>query len=892
MTDQVPDILARLQAHASSRPDEVFLQVMKDGRRETYSYREVVDQASRVASFLTSAGIRPGEAVGILMENHPVWGIAFLGIQWAGAVAVPLDTFHTPETLRRLMKHADCRFLVSSEGFLTQLAQIREDWPGAPPVLLKGRHAGSGYADWETELSRCTPSPAHLRPPDDPVTIIYTSGTTGDPKGVVLTGRNIYGNIAKALSLIEVTTTDHLLSILPLYHILSLGINLLVPAYRGCKLTFLDSLDPNTVIRTFSEQEITIFVCVPQFYYGLQRRVEAEIEKQSWLKRFLFRRLLATSHFARETFDLNLGKVFFGRIHRRFGPEFRLFAVGGARFDPTVESFLRDLGFQLIQAYGMTESGALITMITLEDYEVGSVGRALPAIDLRIDNPDADGVGEVIVRGPNVMTGYWRNPDATSQTIVDGWLRTGDSGYLSPKGFLYLTGRLKDVIVLSSGKNIYPEELEHHFQIRCPEIKEMCVVGVSDETSEGRREKLHAVIVPDFEYLKSRKIVNAADMIRYLLETHSQELPSFKRVRSFEIRRDPLPRTTTRKVKRFQVAKELGGQGPSAPSGAQESAEQETVPENPIDALVFTQIRQMKRAPRIDRGMNLELDLGFDSLERVELLSNLQDALQVHVPDESAAEILTVGELADALRARVGAEDSGETREAASSWQEILAKPLREDDSEQLRQVLAPKPVAEFLLYVAALVTHLLTKVLFRFRVHGLEKLPREYPFVICPNHLSYLDPFFVVCALPYPVIKRLFFLGYSDYFRDGVLGFLGRAIKVIPVDPDKQLRQALRLAAEGLKRRHILCVFPEGERSIDGELKPFRRGPAILASEFRLPAVPAALKGTFEVWPRGVSRMRFHPVSLCFGDPVTPAEGETYEEFNARLAAAVRKLQ
>jgi len=888
MIDKVPDILDKVQAHAASRPDEVFLQSIQGSSLETYTYREVVNQVSRIASILAENGVGWGEPVGILMENHPSWGIAFLGIQWAGAVAVPFDTFHSPEVLRRLIEHSDCRFLISSSKFLPQIEEIRRVWPGLPPVLLKSSEPKSGFLHWETELKAAQPRSACRRSPDDTVTIIYTSGTTGDPKGVMLTGQNLYGNIAAALSLIDADSRDHLLSILPLYHVLSLCINFLVPVFIGCKLTFLESLDPAAVIKAFTQHGITISVCVPQFFYRLHRRIEAEIEKQAWFKRFLFRRLLSVSGFARERLRLNLGRVFFRTIHQPFGPRFRFFGVGGARFDAGAEGFLRDLGFEIVQAYGMTETAALITIGTLDTYEVGSVGRALPGVEVRIDQPDTNGVGEVIVRGPNVMQGYWRNAEATNQAIVDGWLRTGDSGFLARSGFLYLTGRLKDVIVLSSGKNIYPEELEHYFQIRCPEIKEICIVGRGDETSEEGREKLHAVVVPDFEYLKSRKIVNAAEMIRYLLETHSQGLPSFKRVHSFEIRREPLPRTTTRKIKRYEVERELRRQTgrPSLPRTSEEQA----LPEDPIDALVFSHIRQMKRGVKIEPEMNLELDLGFDSLERVELLSNLQDSLEVHVPDEEAAEIFTVAELSEGLRKHVSPD--AQAREGQVSWSEMLRKPFREDDARQLREVLAPKPVAEFLFYLTALLTRLLAKVFFRFRIEGLEKLPRDYPFLICPNHLSYLDPFFVVCGLPYPVIKRLFFLGYSDYFRDSVLGFLGRTIKVVPVDADKQLRQALRLAAEGLRRRLILGVFPEGERSIDGKLKPFRRGPAILAVEFRLPVVPAAIKGTYEIWPRGVNRFRLHPVSLRFGDPVMPIDGETYEEFNTRLMEAVRMLQ
>jgi len=564
--------------------------------------------------------------------------------------------------------------------------------------------------------------------------------------------------------------------------------------------------------------------------------------------------------------------------------------VGGARFDQTVALSFRDLGFSVIQAYGMTESAAVATLMPLDSRAIGSVGPVLPHAEIRIKDPDNQGIGEVLIGGTSLMTGYWKNPEATDEVLSGGWLHTGDLGRLSPAGDLYITGRQKDVIVLASGKNIFPEELEYHYQTHCLYVKELCIVGVPDDSAQEGQEKLHAVVVPDFEALGREQIVNAADMIRYYFENASQKLPAYKRVKSFELRRDPLPRTTTRKVKRYEVQQELGKGGEDSQASPRFS--QASRPRTKVEERVFALVSQAQKLPFVHREMNLELDAGFDSLQRVEFLSTLQEDFGIEFSDDEATEIYTIEDLVQAVEARLsgqGAEGTGQRR----SWQEILEQPLNEEDQARQKEFLTPRPLSELFVYFLCLCVYLLSKIFLRLRVAGQENLPRKYPYLICPNHLSYIDsPVFASC-LPYRVIKRLFFLGYTDYFKGGgFMAWIGRLTKTVQVDADRNLRQALRLGAEGLRRNLVLCVFPEGERSIDGKLKEFRRGPAILAATLQLPIVPAAIVGTYQVWPRGTSKIRLHPVRVRLGKPLTPpSDPERFDEFNQQLSDAVAEL-
>ena len=866
------------------QPTQLGLQNISKEGRESFTYEQIAEEVGKVSLLLQRSGVGPGNAVGLLMENHPRWGISFLAAQSAGALIVPFDILHDVSTLAQLIQHADCKFLVSSEKFLPKLQQIQQLLPNPLPALISG-------ISWDTALKGIPSLPAlplSGRDLDEPLVIIYTSGTTGSPKGVVLTGRNVYRNVVELLKRIQVSPGDHILSVLPLYHVLALMTNFIIPLYVGARVSYLDILEPQRILNTFQEEGITIFICVPQFYYLVHRRIFEEVKRQSLLKKSLFGALLRLSHFCNENLSYNPGRCFFSVVHRKFGSEFRLFGVGGARFDSKIAESFRNLGFRVIQAYGMTETAALTTVTSRDNAGIGSVGRALPHVQLHIDQPDEDGIGEVLIRGENVMKEYWKNPEETDGILRSGWLHSGDLGHLSPQGFLYITGRKKDVIVLASGKNIFPEELEHYYQNNCRFIKEICVLGKQDTASGSEQERLHAVIVPDFEYLKNRQVVNAYDTIRYYLEDLSQQVPPYKRVPSFEIRTEPLPRTTTRKIKRFQLQKELDQ---ALPEQVEPRFAEESTAEGPTEQRIFDLVRQAKKTALVNREMNLELDLEFDSLERVELLSNVEKTFRIQIPEDQAAEIFIVKELTAAVEKNL-VDPSVQTAETPLSWEEILREPLDAETKQKVQHTLRRRVVVETIFYLAAKLAYLLARLLFRLKVRGMLHLPQRYPFLICPNHLSFLDPLAVCSVLPYRVVRRLFFLGYSDYFSGPVMSFWARLIKLIPVDADRRLREALRLAAEGLRQNLILCVFPEGERSIDGTLKSFRKGPAILAAGMQVPVVPAGIVGTYEVWPRGSNKIQLHPIEISFGEVVEPPSApESYDSLNDRLFDSVKEL-
>ena len=308
------DFFEKFRENVTCFPDRIALQDISDGGRETFTYRQVAEEVRKTSLLLARSGVHTADPVGILMENHPRWGIAFLAAQSAGAVVVPLDILHDKETLAGLIEHAGCRFLIVSRKLLPAWLAIRELLKQPLPHLV---------ADEERESSPENPAALPLveRSPDDDLIILYTSGTTGNPKGVVLTGRNVYRNVVEAVKMVGPTPEDHFLEVLPLYHVLALVINFILPLYLGARVTFLHVLEAQRVLKAFREEGITIFVCVPQFFYLVHRRILQEVERQGLFKRFLFRRLLGLSRFANLRLGLNPGRFFFGAIHKQFGPE-------------------------------------------------------------------------------------------------------------------------------------------------------------------------------------------------------------------------------------------------------------------------------------------------------------------------------------------------------------------------------------------------------------------------------------------------------------------------------------------------------------------------------------------------------------------------------------------
>jgi len=891
----------RVAAAAARFPDQHAIELQTPEALIPTSYRRLVADADAIAGWLHGRGVVADDRIAILGDNDARWIAVYLGILRLGAIAVPLDTAYKATQVRTVLDNSGARLIFTTDRYRETVQAAVADLTPSPAVQLMHEKTSEVFSA----------PPVVARGTNDAAVILYTSGTTADPKGVVLTHGNLEAERQAAYSVVTLDEKDAILGVLPLFHSLAQMANLLLPLAGGARVVFLQSVSSTALLEALQQRRITIFACVPQFFYLIHQRVMGEVAKASPVRRTLFRVLLRTNGWLRERTGWNPGRRWFAKVHAVLGEHMRFLVTGGSRFDPTIGRDLYDMGFALLNAYGLTETSGGATIVRPGDRYTTSVGQPLKDVEIRIapreagaDREQED--GEVLIRGPIVMREYYRRPDATAEALQDGWLHTGDLGRLDADGRLYITGRSKEMIVLASGKNLYPEEIEAHYR-ESPVIRELCVLGLS-RPGEPIGERLHAVVVPDEDELKARGVVNVQQLVRFEIESRSVSLPAHKRILTYDIWMEPLPRTTTGKVRRHQIEKRLLAQAVDAPDTTATTATALTAAEKAWLQTPAHAGAMQTMATRLDRATvrpdaHLDLDLGLDSMERVELLTLFERQEGRRVPPDVRATIVTARQLVDAVLAAdvrsAGAEPPGLHAPApghpAPTWESILHEPIEPDLQRQLAQTPWLRTAFFFVIVrTIAGVVYLLTGG----RRAGREQLPLTGACIICPNHQSYFDGFLVLGALPFGLLRRVFAVGAAEYYQTPLMRWVARVTNVIPVDPDTHLERAMRAGAAGLRLGKVLLLFPEGERSIDGELKTFKKGAAILSAHTGAPIIPVAIHGLFELWPRTLALQwrrllpwRATPVRLMFGSSITTAPGKYAEGTQALRDAVARML-
>jgi long-chain acyl-CoA synthetase len=843
---------------------------------ETVTYGEFLGYTNGIASYLVRSRIKSGDRIAIVSESRVEWCAAYLGILLSGGIAVPVDAqlgatevanlltdssvvlaFHSLRT------EANIKGLVNTVNFDSSL--FRD--------ILNTPHLGSYPTISEEDLA----------------SIVYTSGTTGRPKGVMLTHRNFCSDAKAVISANILNRGDNVLSILPLHHTYPFMCTFLVPLFLGATITYPSGMKGPELVATVKEKGVTILVAVPQLLELIRNGILRKFQEMPAVFSLILQGLLRISGKLRKTAGINTGKVIFRSVHRAFGERFRFFASGGARLDPQVMEDLEALGFTILEGYGLTETSPVVTFNPLGKRKPGSAGRPLPAAEIKILNPSDSGEGEIAIRGPMVMKGYYRNSEETSEVLRDGWFMTGDLGYLNEENYLFITGRAKEMIVLSSGKKVYPEETEKEY-LKIPLIKEICVTGAEEREAV---ESLHALIVPNFDYARKERIGNINDALKWGIREVSMTLPPYMRLKGFIIYQDPLPRTPLGKLKRYMI-KDLLKQEKG--EGQEKREEDRTLMSDDVGkAVVECIIPLLRERVPVRASDNLELDLGLDSLQRIELVVSIERAFSMKLPETFVSEVQNVDELVQKIKEFKAKGVVGENERPPA--EDFFTAEINEKEKRRIgfRQGALERAVTVVLLSIIRLIF----KLFFSLRVKGVENLLGP-PFIIAPNHSSNLDGFALASSLPRGIFERCFFQGFQIYFTGWGLSLFGRLAHAIPIDPETFLGNALRLSSYVLRNRRILCIFPEGGRSSDGEIMPFKKGMGILAIKHNVPAVPTLIEGTFKALPKGAFWPKASTVSVTFGKPFYPAEldlsrkpkgVDEYQFFADELREKVKRL-
>ncbi len=530
----IPEILAH---GVRSFPQRVALRSDGDLPQRSYTYCQVGALASALARELVARGAGEGAQVALLCENRPGWAVAYFAIHLSGSACVPIDTKLLPLECRAILERSGARLLLSSRALLGAAAEAADGLGGvcvaAVDDLLDGEAADSGAGP-------LPPPGAREVTPEDVAVIAFTSGTTGASKGVVLTHGNIASNAVSGAGRMDGTADDHLLSVLPLSHLFEQTGGLLVPLLWGASITYPGTINPRRLAEAFRQSGTTIALIVPAMARLFQKLLLA---------------LLGGAGPAAEALRDERSR---GRVRRVLGERFRFFISGGAALDADVARFFLDLGVPVLQGYGLSETSPLVSCNTLDEHVLGSVGRPFPGVEVRVRPVPGRGgdAGEILVRGPNTMAGYFEDPRATEDAFEDGWFRTGDLGRTDADGFLYVLGRVKDVIVGASGMNVYPEEVEARIAA-CPHVREVCVLGVQPPGAGAQDEQVAAVVVPDVEALGGEYAREHDELLRRELRSACAALAGYKRPKYVVVRLEPLPRTTTMKLKKHEIRKRL-----------------------------------------------------------------------------------------------------------------------------------------------------------------------------------------------------------------------------------------------------------------------------------------------------------------------------------------------
>src|SRR5687767_3608523 len=613
------DLLELFETSTKRHATRVAMRIERDGRKEQYTYADLRELATRVAGFLASEGIKPGDRVMLVSSNAPEWGMTYFGVLKAGATCIPCDPESSTTEILNFARAGNAAGVIASEAVLDERPDLRERLEQEGLARLWTYPEVFAMPDEETEDQRIAmlPQKAHAQ---SVASLIFTSGTTGQPKGVMLSHRNLTSMVSMLSSVFDMTTRDGVLSVLPLHHTFEFSTGFLTPLSRGAQITYMPELTSDALARAIKNGHVTGMVGVPALWELLHRRIKNRLyERSEWIGKTADN-LIKMNAWLRDNTPFNFGQALFYPIHEGLGGRIRYFVSGGSALSEKIQRDFQGLGFTILEGYGLTEASPVLTVTRPENRMLsGSVGRPLPGVEVRIAEPDSSGVGEVIARGPNVMLGYYSDENATRSALVERWLYTGDLGKLDDDGNLFLVGRSKEIIVDTNGKNVYPDELEEIYS-DSPYVKELSIVGLPD----GIGEKVACLVVADDEYDIS---LSRADL-RRRVEEHfrdvSASLPYFKRVKVLHFTDIELPRTATRKVKRREVLATLEAleqnQKVTKASGGNDSSVSEA-------RWIIDIVATVSNRPRSEISQQTRLaDLGFDSLMFVELATAIENA--------------------------------------------------------------------------------------------------------------------------------------------------------------------------------------------------------------------------------------------------------------------------
>ncbi len=812
-------------------------------KNSQYTYNQLVKYSKAYGEMFSNSAEHLSKVL-IFADNCPEYFFATYGALYANAIVLPVDVSLNKKELAYIINDSKPEIIFtmqSKKAFVQETLDAIEPYQNV--ILVAEDIDLSNLDSYSVENF-------NIEDPERTLAILYTSGTTGAPKGVMLSMRNIKHNMEAVSDFIPIFNVNtSVMVLLPLHHSLPLIGTMFVTMYSGATAHIAEGLNADAILKTLNEGKVHNLIGVPRLYETLAKGVMTKINS-SFAAKMMYglAGLIGSQSFS---------KMIFKSVHQKFGGHLKYLVCGGAALPDNVAKVFKTLGFEVLVGYGLTECAPMISFTRPGEVKVGYSGRLIHDMDLKID-PET---GEIAVKGPNVMQGYYNKPEETRQILrEDGWLYTGDIGTLDKYG-LKITGRIKEIIVTSNGKNINPVEIEHEIMEKSAFMKEVAVFLHDD--------KLHAVVYPDMGFVRLETDATLEDLIKEEIMTYNSNAMSYKKIMQYHISSEELPKTKLGKTQRFKLEEFV--------SKKERVKEKEDLSDKSQYYILLKEFIEKETGSRANENDHLEIDLNIDSLGRISLISFIETSFGVEIPEYLLDEFCTLKKLADHIE-----KNATTCNEGGMSWKEIL-------HDERPKNFDMPK--SGFIHWFMVHFMKMFFNVFYRFRSTGKENLPTE-PTIIIGNHRSGFDGVLVMAKLNWAWAKDIYFFAKMKHFKSRWRRFMARNNNTIVMDINLNVKESMQAMAEVLRQKKHVVIFPEGTRSRDRKLKQFKEAFAILSTELNVPILPVMIRGaenaTYDSFrfPKFMSK-----ISLHYSPIIRPQPNETAEELRIRVEELYRKM-
>lgn len=813
------------------------------------SFKELIHNITAVAESLP---LSKGDKCIIFSENREEWIYSLFAIWQKRCIAVPVDATSTVSDLAYILGDCTPECIITSAGNLNTTNEAIKTAGVTTQVVNIEDFAQMYTKDVDT-------SAEDYQPKNDDISLIcYTSGTTGSPKGVMLSFANLFANIRGVSEEVKIFNIQRrTMILLPLHHILPLMGTVVAPMINGGGVAISPSLSGPDIMQTLCRGKIAIFVGVPRLWQTLYNGIKKKIDEK-WVTRQLFA-------MCQKANNRTLSRLVFSSIRNKMGGHLDFCVSGGAALDTEIGKGLRTLGLDVLEGYGMTETAPIIAFTRPGDIIPGCVGLPLPSVECKLIN------GELCAKGPNVMLGYYNRPEETKAVIdSEGFIHTGDLARVDEKGRIYITGRSKEIIVLSNGKNVQPAEIEFQLEKYDTIVKEAAVTEKDD--------MLLAIIVPQNENITEEQLKTE------VIQPYNKTVENYKKIMNIFVFNGELPRTKLDKLQRFKL-KDIIGNGnvngnttrkdESQANGGNLSAE-----DNVSEAYrIIKEYIEGEKKISVKPTDHIETDLAFDSLDRVSLQGFIEQTFGMTINADTMADFKDIQSLAEKV-------EQGQTRREVekNDWHTILTNKNENDTSVNSLTL----PTASF--------THVAYENIFkaffntynRMTVKGVENIPTSGPFILAPNHQSYLDAPIAMAGVPTSQINDIYFYATEEHVQGKVLRYLASRHNIILME-NRNLKNSILKLAKVLRQGKSIMIFPEGTRTYTGELNNFKKTFAILSKELNVPIVPVRLTGAYRMLKRGTRFIQPCHIQVEYLPCVMPNDSLTYDEITEIVKSRIK---